>query len=139
LTPVSPAHREVGNVLFDRFPDEEQLPATKGPDVVDSLQEDAVLQPIPDGACVVMDKAGKLFSGKVRPAHRRAPLLTKVIKEIAEATGLNRMTLSKMANHHGANVQTDVLDKLCAYFGCRVEDLVEHVADDVPERPGISP
>ena len=49
------------------------------------------------------------------------------IQEIAEATGLNRMTLSKLANHHGANVQTEALDKLCIYFGCRVEDLVEHV------------
>ena len=49
------------------------------------------------------------------------------IQEIAEATGLNRMTLSKLANHHGANVQTDALDKLCTYFGCRVEDLVEHL------------
>jgi putative transcriptional regulator len=61
------------------------------------------------------------------------------IQEIAEATGLNRMTLSKLANHHGANVQTDALDKLCAYFGCRVEDLVEHVASDGPEHPGINP
>lgn len=61
------------------------------------------------------------------------------IQEIAEATGLNRMTLSKLANHHGANVQTDALDKLCTYFTCRVEDLVEHVADIDPERLGISP
>lgn len=51
------------------------------------------------------------------------------LQEIAAATGLNRMTLSKLVNHHGANVQTDVLDKLCTYFGCRVEELVEHVPD----------
>lgn len=49
------------------------------------------------------------------------------IQEIAEATGLNRMTLSKLANHHGANVHTDAVDKLCSFFGCRVEDLMEHV------------
>lgn len=52
------------------------------------------------------------------------------LQEIAAVTGLNRMTLSKLVNHHGANVQTDVLDKLCTYFGCRVEDLVEHVPDE---------
>lgn len=51
------------------------------------------------------------------------------LQEIAAATGLNRMTLSKMANQHGANVRTDVLDKLCAYFGCRIEELVEHVPE----------
>ena len=49
------------------------------------------------------------------------------LQEIATATGLNRMTLSKLVNQHGANVQTNVLDRLCTYFGCRVEDLVEHV------------
>lgn len=51
------------------------------------------------------------------------------LQEIAEATGLNRMTLSKLANQHGANVQTDVVDKLCTYFRCRIEDLVEHVPE----------
>jgi putative transcriptional regulator len=55
------------------------------------------------------------------------------LQEIAAETGLNRMTLSKLVNHHGANVQTDVLDKLCTYFNCRVEDLVVHVSDGSPE------
>ena len=32
--------------------------------------------------------------------------------EIAEATGVNRMTLSKLLNKHGANVQTENLDQL---------------------------
>jgi putative transcriptional regulator len=49
--------------------------------------------------------------------------------EIAEATGINRMTLSKLMNKHGANVQTDSLDRLCAYFGCGIEDLVEYFPD----------
>lgn len=52
------------------------------------------------------------------------------LQEISTATGLNRMTLSKLINHHGANVQTDVLDKLCTFFGCAIEQLVEHVSDD---------
>ena len=49
------------------------------------------------------------------------------LQEIAEHTGLNRMTLSKVGYQHGAIVRTDVLDRLCAYFGCRVEDLVEYI------------
>ncbi|MEN1941172.1 helix-turn-helix transcriptional regulator [Luteimonas sp. MJ174] len=60
------------------------------------------------------------------------------LQEIAAATGLNRMTLSKLANQHGANVQTDVLDKLCTYFGCRIEELVEHVPDGHTEHPDIA-
>lgn len=51
------------------------------------------------------------------------------VLEISEATGINRMTLSKLMNRHGANVQTDNLDRLCTYFSCRIEDMVEHIPD----------
>ena len=59
------------------------------------------------------------------------------LQEIAAATGLSRMTLSKLINHHGVNVQTDVLDKLCTYFRCRIEDLVEHVPDEPRGAPAL--
>lgn len=52
------------------------------------------------------------------------------IQEIAEETGLGRMTLSRMLNHPGTAVRTDVLDKLCEYFGCQVGDLAEYVAEE---------
>ena len=55
------------------------------------------------------------------------------IQEVAEATGLNRMTLSKLANHHGANVHSEVIDKLCTYFACPIQALVEHVPDGTDE------
>lgn len=58
--------------------------------------------------------------------RRRIPL-----SEIAEVTGLSRMTLSKLINHHGAIVRTDVIDALCRYFQCDVGDLVQYVDDDV--------
>jgi len=51
------------------------------------------------------------------------------VQEVAEATGVNRMTLSKILNHKGHSTSTDILDKLCTYFGCRVEDLVEHLPE----------
>ena len=50
------------------------------------------------------------------------------IQEVAEATGINRMTLSKILNHKGYSTGTDTLDRLCLYFDCRIEDLVEHVS-----------
>lgn len=52
------------------------------------------------------------------------------LQEVADETDINRATLSKMLNQHGAVVRTDVLDKLCEYFGCRLEDLAEHVSSD---------
>ncbi|MQY52392.1 helix-turn-helix transcriptional regulator [Rhodocyclus tenuis] len=51
--------------------------------------------------------------------------------EIAGATGIHRMTLSKLANHRGYNPSADVLDKLCGFFGCRIEQLVEHIPDSL--------
>ena len=53
------------------------------------------------------------------------------VTEVATATGLNRMTLSKLLNHTGYGTGTDTIDKLCAFFGCRVEDLMEHLEDEV--------
>jgi len=50
--------------------------------------------------------------------------------EIAESTGIGRITLSRMLNH-GSHVRSDTLDRLCSYFGCRIEELVEHIPDTV--------
>jgi len=50
--------------------------------------------------------------------------------EIAADSGVGRMTLSKLLNHHGASIRTEYLDRLCRYFGCRVEDLIEYVPDE---------
>ncbi len=49
------------------------------------------------------------------------------ISEVAQATGINRMTLSKIANHPGYSTVTDNLDKLCSYFQCPLASLAEHL------------
>lgn len=49
------------------------------------------------------------------------------VSEIALATGLNRMTLSKILNQKGYGTGTDTIGKLCSYFHCKVEDLMEFV------------
>ncbi len=50
--------------------------------------------------------------------------------EVANETGIGRITLSRMLNR-GSHVRSDTLDRLCTYFGCRIEELVEHVPDVV--------
>lgn len=49
------------------------------------------------------------------------------LEEIAEATGIHRTTLSKIAGRKGYNTTTDNIDKLCRYFGCPVGSLMEFV------------
>jgi putative transcriptional regulator len=51
------------------------------------------------------------------------------VQEVADATGVNRMTLSKILNHKGYSTGTDILDRLCTYFECGIEELVEHVVE----------
>jgi len=67
-------------------------------------------------------KLAERIADKEFKERRRITML-----EISEATGINRMTLSKLLNKHGANVQTDNLDRLCAYFECGIDQLVEYV------------
>ena len=54
------------------------------------------------------------------------------ISEIAQATGIHRATLSKVANQPGANIGTEIIDKLCRYFGCQPGELMTYV-DDEPQ------
>lgn len=49
--------------------------------------------------------------------------------ELAEATGIHRATLSKLANKRGYNTTTNNLDRLCAHFQCTLSDLAEYVPD----------
>ena len=48
-------------------------------------------------------------------------------EEVSRNTGINRSTLSKMANIVGYNTTTDNLDRLCEFFDCDIADLVELV------------
>jgi DNA-binding Xre family transcriptional regulator len=69
-------------------------------------------------------KLGEMIEKKQFDEGRRV-----TINEIAAATGLNRMTLSKILNQKGYGTGTDTIDKLCAYFDCRIEDMMERVPD----------
>lgn len=51
------------------------------------------------------------------------------LAEVANATGISRVTLSKMVNQRNYGTLTDHLDKLCTFFGCRLEQLAEHIPE----------
>lgn len=52
------------------------------------------------------------------------------LSEVAAATGIHRATLSKMANQPGANIGSEIIDKLCAYFACQPGDLLTYIGAD---------
>ena len=47
-------------------------------------------------------------------------------KELMQATGISKSTIDKMGR--GEIVSLEVIDRICNYFGCRVEDVVEYCA-----------
>jgi putative transcriptional regulator len=73
---------------------------------------------------VIRFKLGEQMEKKQFRDSRRITM-----QEVAEATGVNRMTLSKILNTKGYSTGTDILDKLCTYFDCRIDELVERVPD----------
>lgn len=52
------------------------------------------------------------------------------MQEVCRATGISRVTLSKMVNIRGYGTLTDHLDRLCRYFQCSLSELAEYVPDD---------
>lgn len=53
------------------------------------------------------------------------------LEEISKATGIHRVTLSRLSNQKGYVTNTDILDKLCAFFKVNTSD----VALYIPEEP----
>lgn len=49
----------------------------------------------------------------------------KKISDVARDTGVNRGTLTRMYYETIERVDLDVLDTLCDYFKCSIEDLLE--------------
>ena len=76
------------------------------------------------GTVVIRFKLGELLEKKQFRDSRRITL-----QEVADATQINRSTLSKIMNQKGYSTGTDVLDRLCMYFGCAISDVIEHIAD----------
>lgn len=58
------------------------------------------------------------------------------LDELSAVTGVNKSTLSRISSVRGYNTTTDNIDKLCRYFGCSVDKLMEYVPDE--ELSGIA-
>lgn len=52
---------------------------------------------------------------------------TITLTQISDATGISRRVLTSVANERGYNTEVETLDKLCRFFDCRIEQLVEYV------------
>ncbi len=48
-------------------------------------------------------------------------------KQLMIETGISKSTMDKMGR--GETVSMDIIDRLCNYFNCNVEDVLNHIED----------
>ena len=53
----------------------------------------------------------------------------KRMAEVARDTGIHRNSLAMLFSEEATRIDFGTVDKLCAYFGCSVGDLLEYVPD----------
>lgn len=46
-------------------------------------------------------------------------------KKFMEETGISKSTMDKMARNE--LVSLDILDRICNYFNCNIENIIEHI------------
>lgn len=49
-------------------------------------------------------------------------------RELMAATGISKSTMDKMGR--GEQVSLDIIDRICNYFDCEVEDVISHVQNE---------
>lgn len=49
-------------------------------------------------------------------------------KQLMKATGISKSTMDKMARNE--QVSLDILDRICNYFNCNIENIIEHLSED---------
>lgn len=52
-------------------------------------------------------------------------------RTIAAETGLSYGTVSRLATGKLVRIELDTLDKLCAYFDCKVGELLEYIPNPI--------
>ncbi len=52
------------------------------------------------------------------------------ISDLARDTGINRGTATRLYHETAERVEMDVINTLCQFFNCKVEDLFEYLPDD---------
>ena len=53
-------------------------------------------------------------------------------KSLMEATGISKSTMDKMGR--AETVSLEVVDRICNYFGCRIEDVIEHCMSEKEDK-----
>ena len=67
----------------------------------------------------------ELMAAKGRRERRRVRY-----EDIRDATGINKNTLTRLANDRANLVAVSTIDRLCAYFDCQPGELLVYISDE---------
>lgn len=48
-------------------------------------------------------------------------------KQLMQVTGISKSTMDKMGR--GEQVSMEIIDRICNYFSCNVEDIISHISE----------
>ena len=48
-------------------------------------------------------------------------------KQLMQVTGISKSTIDKMGR--GEHVSLDILDRICNYFNCNIENVITHISN----------
>jgi putative transcriptional regulator len=63
----------------------------------------------------------------------------RFLSRLSDETGINRRTLAVLADNKMARYDSDVLERLCAFFQCQPGDLLEYTAGGAGRPAGAYP
>ncbi|MDK4477451.1 helix-turn-helix domain-containing protein [Fusobacterium necrophorum] len=70
---------------------------------------------------------------KSKLAYRMLDKDIKSVMELSRRIEISRDTLTKLYNNSRVDtVGLNILDKLCRFFNCQIQDLIEYIPDEQP-------
>ncbi|KYM45716.1 helix-turn-helix domain-containing protein [Fusobacterium necrophorum] len=70
---------------------------------------------------------------KSKLAYRMLDKDIKSVMELSRKIEISRDTLTKLYNNNRVDtVGLNILDKLCRFFNCQIQDLIEYIPDEQP-------
>lgn len=70
---------------------------------------------------------------KSKLAYRMLDKDIKSVMELSRKIEISRDTLTKLYNNNRVDtVGLNILDKLCRFFNCQIQDLIEYIPDEKP-------
>ncbi len=55
-------------------------------------------------------------------------------RQLMKVTGISKSTMDKMGR--GEQVSMDIIDRICNYFDCNIEEAVAHISETEGEKDG---